>query len=34
VSEAKNNATVRMAMDAFGARIDSVIPAEDDRAAG
>ena len=34
VSEAKNNATVRMAMDAFRAQIDSVIPAEDDRAAG
>jgi len=34
VSEARNNPTVRMAMDAFGASIESVIPAEDSRAAG
>jgi hypothetical protein len=34
VNEAKNNPTVRMAMDAFGARIEHVIPIEDDRAAG
>ena len=33
VSEVKNNPTVRMALDAFGASIESVIPAEDSRAA-
>jgi DNA polymerase-3 subunit gamma/tau len=32
-AEAANNMTVRMAMDAFGARIESVIPAEDSRRA-
>jgi len=33
-AEAGNNLTVRMAMDAFGARIESVIPPEDSRRAG
>ncbi|HEV7214983.1 MAG TPA: hypothetical protein VGP33_07630, partial [Chloroflexota bacterium] len=33
-AEAGNNMTVRMAMDAFGARIESVIPVEDSRRAG